>query len=53
MKNLNVEQMEKIEAGFSLAAFACGFGIVAMVLAPETIPVAGEATAAACAAATQ
>jgi hypothetical protein len=53
MKKLNFEQMEMVEGGFSFAAFACGFGIVTMLIAPESIPLAADATIAACAEATQ
>lgn len=51
MKILENEQMAEIQGGLNLAAFACGFGIVAMIAQPETALVFGEATAGACAAA--
>jgi bacteriocin-like protein len=28
MKTINIEEMEKIEGGISLAAFGCGLGLV-------------------------
>jgi hypothetical protein len=49
MKNLNFEQMEKVEGGLNWGAFVCLVGIGAMVGAPELIPALAEGTAAACA----
>ncbi|MBS0031360.1 hypothetical protein ACTJJ0_30150 [Chitinophaga sp. 22321] len=51
MKTLQNEQMADIQGGTNWAAFACGFGIVAMIAQPETALAIGEGTAAACAAA--
>jgi len=47
MKNLSFEQMEKVQGGLNLAAFACGLGIVACVCGGFVA--FGEATVGACA----
>lgn len=49
MKTLETEQMAEINGGINLAAFACGFGIVAIAAQPELAVAFGEGTALACA----
>lgn len=49
MKKLELEQMAEINGGINLAAFTCGFGIVAMIAAPELALAIGEGTAIVCA----
>jgi bacteriocin-like protein len=48
MKTINIEEMEKIEGGISLAAFGCGLGVVAVLagqeyLLPTTAALCGAA----------
>jgi hypothetical protein len=49
MKKLEFEQMAEINGGINIAAFACGFGVVAIIAQPELAVAFGEATAVACA----
>ena len=35
MKAINIEEMEKIEGGFSWAAFGCGLGVAAILAGQE------------------
>jgi hypothetical protein len=49
MKTLEKEQMAEINGGINIAAFACGFGIVAIAAQPELAVAFGEGTALACA----
>jgi bacteriocin-like protein len=48
MKTINIEEMEQIEGGISLAAFGCGLGLVAVLagqeyLLPTTAALCGAA----------
>jgi len=49
MKKLESNQMAEINGGINIAAFACGFGIVAIAAQPELALAFGEGTAIACA----
>ena len=49
MKRITSEQMAEVNGGINIAAFACGFGVVAIIAQPELAVAFGEGTAIACA----